>query len=131
VIELASFTELHRASAACDALVLPRQVRCGLPIKLLNYLAMGGVVIAASGGFDLITHEQDGLVVDGDGAAPIARALARGAVDVDLARRLRVGARRKFVKDLTWATAAPALESVYAEATGAWRAAQAARAMIR
>jgi glycosyltransferase involved in cell wall biosynthesis len=131
VLEVASFADGYRATAACDALVLPRQVRSGLPIKLLNYLAQGGVVVAASGGFGLVVDGEDGLVVDDTGHEALAVALARVAANESLAERLGRGARSRFLRDLTWATALPALEAVYAEAIGAERAAETARAMLR
>jgi glycosyltransferase involved in cell wall biosynthesis len=73
-----------------DVFVLPTKPGEGIPRVLLEAMANGLPVIttAVSGVTSLITHEHNGLLVDGDSAASIAAAIQRLIDDAPLRRRL-------------------------------------------
>ena len=68
----------------------------GLPQGLLEAMALGKPVIASatSGNRDLVTHEENGLLVPGRDVSAWGRALAAVLVSPELARRLGAAARR-------------------------------------
>lgn len=73
-----------------DVFVLPTKPGEGIPRVLLEAMANGLPVITTSvaGITSLITHEQNGLLVDGSSAPAIASAIARLIEDPALRRRL-------------------------------------------
>jgi glycosyltransferase involved in cell wall biosynthesis len=73
-----------------DVFVLPTKPGEGIPRVLLEAMANGLPVIttAVAGITSLITHEHNGLLVDGDSAGAIAAAIQRLIDDPALRRRL-------------------------------------------
>ena len=110
---------MERLFRAADAFAFP-SVREGFGLAALEALAAELPVVASDldvfRGF-LIDHVSALLVPPGDGAA-LGRALARLAVDPDLAARLKAGGRR-MVPEHTWAAAAAVHERVYEAFRGA------------
>jgi glycosyltransferase involved in cell wall biosynthesis len=86
-IELDRLMPLYRDF---DVFVLPTKPGEGIPRVLLEAMAAGVPVIttAVSGITSLITHERNGLLVDGDSAPAIAAAIVRLRDDAELRRRL-------------------------------------------
>jgi glycosyltransferase involved in cell wall biosynthesis len=86
-IELDRLMPLYRDF---DVFVLPTKPGEGIPRVLLEAMAGGVPVIttAVSGITSLITHERNGLLVDGDSAPAIAAAIVRLKDDAELRRRL-------------------------------------------
>jgi glycosyltransferase involved in cell wall biosynthesis len=82
--------QLMRLYREFDVFVLPTKPGEGIPRVLLEAMANGLPVIttAVAGITSLITHEQNGLLVDGDSAGAIAAAIRRLVDDVELRRRL-------------------------------------------
>lgn len=82
--------ELMRLYREFDVFVLPTKPGEGIPRVLLEAMANGLPVIttAVAGITSLITHEQNGLLVDGDSAAAIAAAIQRLIDDPQLRGRL-------------------------------------------
>jgi len=82
--------QLMRLYREFDVFVLPTKPGEGIPRVLLEAMANGLPVIttAVAGITSLITHEQNGLLVDGDSADAIAAAIRRLVDDVELRRRL-------------------------------------------
>lgn len=86
-IELDRLMPLYRDF---DVFVLPTRPGEGIPRVLLEAMAGGVPVIttAVAGITSLITHERNGLLVDGDSAAAIAAAICRLRDDAELRRTL-------------------------------------------
>jgi glycosyltransferase involved in cell wall biosynthesis len=82
--------QLMRLYREFDIFVLPTKPGEGIPRVLLEAMANGLPVIttAVAGITSLITHEQNGLLVDGDSADAIAAAIRRLVDDAELRRRL-------------------------------------------
>ncbi len=110
---------MERLFRAADAFAFP-SVREGFGLAALEALAAELPVVASDldvfRGF-LADQVSALLVPPGDGAA-LGRALARLAVDPELAARLRAGGRR-VVPEHTWDAAAAAHERVYEAFRGA------------
>jgi glycosyltransferase involved in cell wall biosynthesis len=82
--------QLMRLYREFDVFVLPTKPGEGIPRVLLEAMANGLPVIttAVAGITSLITHEHNGLLVDGDAADAIAAAIGRLIDDPALRRRL-------------------------------------------
>ena len=82
--------QLLRLYREFDVFVLPTKPGEGIPRVLLEAMANGLPVIttAVAGITSLITHEQNGLLVDGNSANEIAAAIERLVEDAELRRRL-------------------------------------------
>lgn len=108
--QTASFTEVRRYLAAASVAALPRAVCSGYPIKLLNYLAMGLVTVAARGS----AQPLPGVVAVPDRDPQAFAAALRGLlVDPEsLAARGRE-ARAHALQHCTWDARAAELEDVY------------------
>lgn len=96
--------------AAADVLLIPasrapleRHRNCVLPIKLFAYLAAGKPILApeAADTAELLTHEQNALLVPPDKVEAAAAALDRLLSDRTLAARLGQEAKR-LAMTLTW-----------------------------
>lgn len=112
----ANFEEAHRAMAECAVLVLPRGEGSGVPIKLLNYLALGRPVVVAGCGAKLLEDERDALVVPDGDAQAMAGAMGRLLEDRELAGRIGSAGRASYERTLTWTTVLPELTRVYGRA---------------
>jgi glycosyltransferase involved in cell wall biosynthesis len=88
------FPTVKKYLAAADVVVLPRRTCVGFPLKLLNYMAAGKAVVSFYGsGREVITSEQNGVLVrDGDERA-FAAEVASLLIDPDRASRLGHSAR--------------------------------------
>jgi glycosyltransferase involved in cell wall biosynthesis len=95
--------------AACDILVSPhvrpRHGRfIGSPTKLFEYMAMGRAIVASDldqiG--EILTHEQNALLVPPNDVAALADAIVRLIDDAALARTLGAEARRVVTQRYTW-----------------------------
>ncbi len=82
--------QLMRLYREFDVFVLPTRPGEGIPRVLLEAMANGLPVVttAVAGITSLITHEHNGLLVDGDSAEAIAAAIGRLIDDSALRRRL-------------------------------------------
>ena len=95
---------------ACDILVSPHVPPTdgseffGSPTKLFEYLAMARPVVASRLGqiTDIIVDGDNGLLVEPNDAAALARAIERLAKDEALRRRLGAMARQTAVARYTW-----------------------------
>ena len=108
-----TYVDTRLVVAAADLLLLPRPVRSGYPVKLLNYLGSGRPVVSAGCGGKVLVHDKDGLLfADGDSLA-MAFCIERLEKESGLAERLAAAARDRFERELTWKNGTPALETVY------------------
>ncbi len=117
--------EVAAALATADIFMLPNtstaiSERYTSPLKLFEYLACGGAIIAsdlpALG--EVLTHNDTALLVPpGD---PAALAAALSALAADPARRRRLGeAARLLSRDYTWDRRAERLDQAFAAAVSA------------
>jgi glycosyltransferase involved in cell wall biosynthesis len=111
------------ALAAADVVVVPSVVDRagnvdGLPNTLLEALAAGRAVVASRvGGIpDVVTHEQDALLVPPGDAAALAEALRRLVREPETRERLARAARRLAEARLTWEAACRSFEACYEQA---------------
>ena len=101
---------LTQTLAAADVLVIPPSLdpleRFGttvLPIKLFTYLAAGRAIVAGNlpDARELLTHEENALLVPPDELLPFVAAIRRALTDATLAATLGA-ACRLTAEDLTW-----------------------------
>jgi glycosyltransferase involved in cell wall biosynthesis len=96
---------------ACDILASPHVASkdgsefFGSPTKLFEYLAMQRAVVASRLGqiADVITDEENGLLVEPGSPDDLARAIERLAADEQLRAKLGASARRRAEEHYTWA----------------------------
>ena len=77
-VELAGEVTRRRVYAACNVVAVPRRIRGGIPVKLLDALARGAAVVAAPralAGFSGMAEACSVVDAPGDWADAIARAL--------------------------------------------------------
>ncbi len=113
LVEAAEFSHAKTAIEAADVLALPRRLGSGYPIKLLNFMSAARAVVTAGCGAKVLRDGIDGVVVADDNPKAMAEALA--ALLADPARRDTLGAaaRQRFLRELTWETVLPRVESIY------------------
>ncbi len=116
-------TELHRAFARANVLVLPSIVDArgdteGLGVVLLEAMSYRLPVIASNvGGItDIVADEKTGLLVPPADPAALAGALERLATDASLAERLAEAGRRYVQERFSWPAILEAWEACYAAA---------------
>jgi glycosyltransferase involved in cell wall biosynthesis len=105
-----SFAEVKRYLAAASVAALPRTMCTGYPIKLLNYLAMGRLTVAAEGS----AQPLPGVVsVPNHDVAALACAIREALADPVRTRDIGAEARAHVLAECTWDARAVELESVY------------------
>jgi glycosyltransferase involved in cell wall biosynthesis len=111
--------DIPRLLAATDVLVVPSRWE-GLPIVLLEGMAMGCAVVAtAVGGIPgVITHGRDGVLVSPGDVAELAAALKRLVGDDSLRVRLGRAAQETVRSRYSVARTAAAYEALYHAALG-------------
>ena len=105
-----SHAEVPAYLDACDILASPHVPSTdgselfGSPTKLFEYLAMGKGIVASRIGqvAEVITDDENGLLVEPGDAAGLARAIERLAVDGELRARLGTAARKTAIDRYTW-----------------------------
>ena len=105
-----SHAEVPAYLDACDILASPHVPSTdgseffGSPTKLFEYLAMGKGIVASRIGqvAEVITDDDNGLLVEPGDAAGLARAIERLAVDAELRARLGAAARKTAIERYTW-----------------------------
>jgi len=108
------------ALGAADIFVLPNTAtaiseRYTSPLKLFEYLAQGGAIVASDlpAIREVLTHDETALLVPPGDVSALAAALATLATDAP--RRLRLGrAARTLSDDYTWDRRAARLEEAFA-----------------
>jgi len=104
----------QEALAQMDVLVLP-SVGEGFGLVLIEAMASGVPVIAAGRGgiLDVVEHEQNGLLIDGDLEKQIASSVLRLARDADLRQRLIAGGLRTVREKFDWRIVIPQYRRLY------------------
>jgi len=107
-------TDVATLMAACDVIALPSRAE-GLPLALLEALALGRPVVAARvGGVpDVVRHERHGLLIQPGSATALAAAVLRLLDDPQLAARLAAAGRERVRRRHAPELAARRLASVY------------------
>ncbi len=115
-----SSTELLQAYQEAGVLVLPAVVDArgdteGLGVVLLEAMSCGTPVVASDiGGItDIVTHDQNGLLVPPGDPAALAAAIERLAKDPGLWLRLAEAGRRRFRDNFSWEAIVRRWEEVY------------------
>jgi len=119
IVRSSDFVPIWRAIEAADAVVMPRRLGSGFPIKLVNYLAGGRAVVTAGCGGKALCDGVDGVVVPDDDPGALAAGLGRVLDDSEFAGRLEREARHTYRASFTWDAVLPALEAVYDRAARA------------
>ncbi len=103
--------------AAIDIFVMPSKWE-GLPMALLEAMAMGKTVVATRvGGIpDVITHNENGLLVDVDDSAELAENLVKVITDNKLRLRLGTAAKEMVRLHYSAATVSQKYEKIYKQA---------------
>jgi glycosyltransferase involved in cell wall biosynthesis len=115
-------TEVSSALAGAEIFVLPNTAtavseRYTSPLKLFEYLALGGAIVASDlpALREVLTHDQTALLVPPGDAAALAQALTTLAADRALRERLSAAALARSAH-FTWARRAERLERAFTEA---------------
>jgi glycosyltransferase involved in cell wall biosynthesis len=95
---------------ACDILLSPHvpledgSEFFGSPTKLFEYMAMGKAIVASRLGQigDVLTNEENGLLIEPADSAQLADAILRLRESADLRTRLGAAARQTAVEHHTW-----------------------------
>lgn len=111
--------DIPRLLAALDVLVMPSRWE-GLPITLLEAMAMGKPVVATKvGGIpDVVTDGQEGLLVPAGDVESLTNALRRMVTDAGLRQRCGERARATLLARYDVRRTAQAYESLYAMCLG-------------
>lgn len=111
--------DVPRLLAALDVLVMPSRWE-GLPITLLEAMAMGKPVVATKvGGIpDVVTDGQEGLLVPAGDVESLTNALRRMLTDAGLRQRCGESARATLLARYDVRRTAQAYESLYAMCLG-------------
>jgi glycosyltransferase involved in cell wall biosynthesis len=118
VVAVRSYGEVRRLLDAADVAVSPRTERCGFPMKLLNYMAAGKAIVAASGSAKGIRDGVTGrIVADGDAQA-FAGAIVDLLRDADARRRLGTAARAAVEDPAAWEQVLDRIEGIYRRVLG-------------
>ncbi len=90
--------QMPQVLATLDLFVLPSLYE-GLPFALLEAMAMERAIVATAvdGTVDLLTHQQEGLLIPPGEVAPLATAMIHLLGDENLRQQLGQAARRKVV----------------------------------
>lgn len=99
----------------CQIFALPSVAREGLPKALIEAMALSITPIATSvGGIpEVVSHEQDGLLVPPRSGAALAKAILRLFHDPALAERLRYRARETIVERFNIETSVSQIAQLY------------------
>ena len=118
VVGVRSYDEVRRLLDAADVAVSPRTERCGFPMKLLNYMAAGKAIVAASGSAKGLCDGVTGRIVpDGDTKA-FAGAIVDLLRDGDARRRLGTAARAAVEDPAAWEQVLDRIEGIYRRVLG-------------
>jgi glycosyltransferase involved in cell wall biosynthesis len=118
VIGVRSYDEVRRLLDAADVAVSPRTERCGFPMKLLNYMAAGKAIVAASGSAKGLCDGVTGRIVPDGDAQAFAGAIVELLRDADARRRLGVAARAAVEDPAAWEQVLDRIEGIYRRVLG-------------
>jgi glycosyltransferase involved in cell wall biosynthesis len=106
-------TYVASSDAAIGPLIASRQTHGTTPLKILEYMASGTVVITGKDTVSarLITDGEDGLIFHSGDAEGLARAITRAFSDEQFAEKIRKTARDRVKKNYEWQTVISALEA--------------------
>ena len=108
--------QVMSAFRRCLFAVLPSVCLDACPTTVLEAMASGRPVVATTTGgiVDMITDEENGLLVPPGNASKLSEAITRLLKDADLRARLAAGAQER-VRRFTASSVAERLETVYAQ----------------
>jgi glycosyltransferase involved in cell wall biosynthesis len=129
IVRAATYAEVRERLAAADVAVCPRVERSGFPMKLLNYMAAGKAIVAASGSSKGLVDGVTGRIVPDDDQEAFAEAIVDLLGSPPLRRRLGAAARRAVESPEPWEDVLDRVESIYRVVTAA-RAAAAGRVLF-
>jgi len=103
--------------AATDVVLLPSRSGEGLPLAVVEAMLSSVAVIAArtAGVPEIITHEQDGLLIDAGDIPALAGHIERLITDSDLRRRLAEAGRRTALERFLLSRVIDETEAYYCE----------------
>ena len=99
IIPTAGLGALSRVLFEDSVFAVPRVSWSGYPIKLLNAMAAGKAIVACKGAAYPLTHEVNGLIVDGNDEQAFADALLRLLRDRKLRAKLGKAARETIARE--------------------------------
>lgn len=108
------FDAVQRMMRRADVVVCPRTSWSGFPIKLLNYMAAGRVIVAAAGAASAMEDGPLVVVPNGDSAA-LSRAIVATLRDPVGSAKLGQAARELACNAFSWPLLVPRMLRVYEE----------------
>lgn len=104
---------------ACDVVVLPSRFE-GLPVALLEAMAAGRPVVATriGGVEEVVTPDEDGILVEPGDAPALAGAIHRLLTDVEAARRIGAEAARTIRERFSAGAMCRRVMEIYADVLG-------------
>jgi len=112
-IEAVAVPDLAVALKAATVAVSPRVDCDGIPLKLLNYMAVARPVVAFAGSGPILRHEETGVLVPDNNVAAFADALVGILEDPVRAARIGLAGRRFAEQNHRWSGIAEITEDVF------------------
>ena len=112
------FYDLPQHFAEADIALNPRVACDGIPVKLLNYMAAGKVIVSFAGSAKVIEHNKTGLVVEDGNIAAFAQAICHLLENPALGQQLGTNAKEWVKSRHKWEIMAEKVEAVYEHVTG-------------
>ncbi len=107
------FEDLPGHLAGAEIALNPRTECDGIPLKLLNYMAVGKPVVSYEGSASCLEHGRTGWIVKNGDISAFAGAVLRLLDDRELASTLGENARQEALLNHTWDKKARETEAVY------------------
>ena len=111
-VDLVSFEDVPACLNRADVALNPRLDAPGLPLKTLNYLAVGLPIVSFAGSGHHLTDGENALLVENGDIDGFAGAIVRLLDDEALARTLSDNGRNLIQEKVSWERSTAALERV-------------------
>jgi glycosyltransferase involved in cell wall biosynthesis len=113
VVPSPPFAQLPDLLAAADVAVNPRVGGDGVPVKLLNYMAMARPIVSFDSSAPGMVHRRNGWLIPGSDHDAMAEGILTLLTNEPLARELGAAARQYVAENCRWSIAAERCEALY------------------
>jgi len=101
-VRVRSFGEMKALLFKADILVNPRSLPGGFPVKLLNYMAARKPIVSCRGSAEILTDEENALLVDDGDSRSFAKRLRELSNDSLRPEQLAQAARKTVEAEYAW-----------------------------
>ena len=113
ILAEAPFSELPHYLAAADVATVPRPTSFGMPVKLLNYLAMGLPVVSFAGSAEILQDTGAALLIPGADWSAFGEGILRLLQDREYASELGQRGRKLIETEYNLPTICDKISQVY------------------